>query len=235
MRAFIQWLSVNSGIVKWLNIITNVFSIIVIIIWAFQSWFEKTFHIKFVIELEALLALVSLLILALNSLLNKLLEEAEYSPAYALAIGYFNNFIFPVIIQLKEDGIVSPKLCIYRPKHFDELSSTNIDHIKAELTNKKYNLAEINLKLKGARARDILTLNKKSKIYSFFDFPNTLLSLYSYVDYKIGSRSNSSGNEKKNILIGNLIEQFYIKLEDLVAEKGLNGNITYCTKNLNEL
>jgi hypothetical protein len=205
------------------------------VIWAFKSWIEKKFNITFIIDLEALLAITSLLTIGVNRILGKLLEEIEYSPAYALALGYFNNFILPVITQLKENGVINPKLCIYRPNHFDELSSINIDLIKAELVNKKYELVEINLKLKGARARDVLSLNKKSKLQTYFDFPNTLLSLYSYVDFKIGSSENSSIDEKKNKLIGRLIEQFYIKINELIKNNNLTNNITFKDNKLEDL
>jgi hypothetical protein len=235
MKKIVKWLSFNTWLVRWSRILINIISLIVVVLWAFEDWFEKTFNFLFVIELEALLVIISLVSTMLINLMSKLLDEAEYSPANALALGYFNNFIYPVITQLKENGIVNPKLCIYKPKHFDELTSTSIDLIKADLVNKKYSLIEVNLTLKGARARDVLTLNKRSKIQTYFDFPNTLLSLYSYVDYKIESKHNSSVENKKKLLIRDLIEKFYQNINELIKEKGFESNITYCDKFLDEL
>lgn len=235
MKKKLQWLNSNIWIVKWANILLNVVSILLLLIWAFQDLIKERFHIIFLIELEALIAILAIILAVINNLLTKLLEDAEYSPAIALAFGYVNNFIFPAITQLKEDGIKNPKVCIYRPKHFDELTPTNIDMIKAELVNKRYTLSEIQLRLKGSRARDILTISKKDKVQAYFDFPNTLLSLYSYVDYKTGSKSNSSAEEKKSKLIGDLIEQFYLKVEELIETNNLKNYIVYCDKNLSDL
>jgi hypothetical protein len=235
MKKILGWFSMNIGVIKWTSYISNGVSIFILVLWAFKSVIEEKFKLTFLIDLEALIAIITMFMVALNQLLRKLLEEAEYSPALALAVGYVNNFIFPVITQLKEEGNKKPKLCIYRPNHFDELTSNNVDRVKAELINKKYDLIEVNLKLKGARARDILTLNKKAKVHTYFDFPNTLLSLYAYVDYKIGSRPNTSIDENKNELIGNLIEQFYLKVNELIQTNNLGNNITYCDKNLTGL
>ena len=51
----------------------------------------------------------------------------------------------------------------------------------------------------------------------------------------MGSKPNSSVDSTKNELIGNLIEQFYLKINELVEKKGLENNVTYCDKKLDEL
>ena len=232
MKETMQWFSKNIWVIKWGSYILNTVSILTLLLWLFKSLIEKKLKIEFLIDLEALIAITTSLLVVINQLLRKLLKEAEYSPAYALAVGYVNNFISPVITQLKENGIKDPRLCIYRPIHFDELTPDNVDRIKADLVHKKYELTEINLKLKGARARDILTLNKKTKIHVYFDFPNTLLSLYGYVDYKIGSEANSSIEKIKNKLIAELIEQFYLKINEMIQAKNLQTNVSYCDKSL---
>lgn len=231
----IEFLTRYPKTLKWTSYILTFFYGILLLAWLCEGWFIDNFHYSSILSLEASVVIVGMLLGGINILQSRVISALEYSPAYALAYGYFNNLIFPVITQLKEDRVVNPKLCIYKPLHFDELSSTNIDMIKAELINKKYVLSSLNLALKGARARDIITLNKKSKVHTYFDFPNTLLSLYSYVDYKVGSKPNSSVDSTKNELIGNLIEQFYLKINELVEEKGLENNVTYCDKKLDEL
>lgn len=231
----VNWLIRYPKTLKSASYILTILNVILLISWLCEGWFIDEFHYSSILSLEASVVIIGMIVGGINILQSRVISALEYSPSYALAYGYFNNFIFPAITQLKENKVVSPKLCIYKPLHFDELSNTNIDMIKAELSNKKYELSSINLDLKGARARDILTLNKKSKVHTYFDFPNTLLSLYSYVDYKVGSKSNSSVDNKKKELIGNLIEQFYIKIKELIEEKGLQNNITYCDKKLDEL
>ncbi|HEX8575933.1 MAG TPA: hypothetical protein VF677_06525 [Flavobacterium sp.] len=170
MKKITKWFSNNIWLVKWSSYTLNLFSVITLLLWAFRSKIEIYFKIEFLIDLEALFAISSSGMIALNQLLRNLLKDAEYSPAHALAVGYVNDFVFPVITQLKEDGVKNPKLCIYRPEHFDELTTVNIDMIKANLTLKNYQLSEINLKLKGARARDVLTLNKMQKFIDILIF-----------------------------------------------------------------
>lgn len=235
MTKLTKWLSTNIWIIKWSSYILNTISILIVALWLFKSIIEENLKIEFIIDLEALFAVTTGLLVVINQILRELLKDAEYSPAYALAVGYVNNFIAPVITQLKENGTKNPKLCIYRPSHFDELTSENVDRVKADLIHKKYELTEINLKLKGARARDILTLNKKAKVHTYFDFPNTLLSLYGYVDYKIESKANMNIDKIKNDLIAELIEQFYLKIDEMIKLKNLQNSISYCDKNLSSL
>lgn len=233
-KSILKWLARHMIFLKILSYTLNFFSILILITWALKSTVQDYFCIEFLIDIEALFAIITAINVTLNQLLRNLLEDAEYSPAFALALGYVNNFVFPVITQLKENGIINPKLCIYRPKHFDELSPTNVDYIKAEIINKKFEVIEVNLKLKHGRARDILTLNKKTKVYSYFDFPNTLLSLFSYVDYKIGNKRGNLEVAKKEF-IADLIEKFYKKVDELIIEKGIQNYITYCDKTLTGL
>lgn len=235
MKNLIKLLTRNTGIVRWTSYILSGLSVLLLLMWALKASIETYFAIVFTIDLEACVAIVSALLVLLSQLQRKLLDEAEYSPAHALASGYVNNFIAPVITQLIEDGVSKPKLCIFRPENFDDLSSDSVDRVKARLVNKNYDLSEINLKLKHGRARDILTLNKKSKVHRYFDFPNTLLSLYAYVDYKLGSDPNTNAAAQKKEFIGNLIEQFYLEVEDLLKVKGIEKYVEYCDKALTRL
>jgi hypothetical protein len=234
-KQLLEWFSRHLKVLRTFNFLLNIFSICVIILWATRALIEKQFNIEFILDLEALFAISTGLAVALNQLQQNLLKDSEYSPAYALAYGYVNNFIAPAITQLKEDGERKPKICIYKPNNFDELTSDNIDRIKADLKLKKYEIATLNLNLKHARAKDLISLNKNTKVKSYFDFPNTLVSLDTYVDYKVGSNPNASNEAQKKELIAELIEKFYSKIEELFVEKGITENIQYCDKNLGGL
>ena len=174
--------------------------------------------------------------LTLNQLNRKLFEKTEYSPADVLALGYVNNFLVPVITQLKEDGVKKPSLCIYKPNKIYELESSNIYAIKAELRSREYSLVEVEVKLnlKQARARDILTIQKNDSNQIYFDFPNTLLSLLSYIDYKAESKANTLSDKIKTELGVNLIFEFYKKAEELAKEKRIHKNIKFCTADLKQ-
>src|SRR6476660_9370299 len=121
MGKFFKWLSRNLSVVRWAGYILSFVAVISVLLWAFKDRIEEWFNITFLIDLEALFAIVSGLLVLLNQLQRKLLDDSEYSPAHALATGYVNNFVAPVITQLMEDGVSEPKLCIYRPADFDEL------------------------------------------------------------------------------------------------------------------
>lgn len=233
MGVLINWFKNHPRVLKILRNFLNIISFIVLLLWVLKPTLEKYLKINFPIDFEALLALIALASVILANIFKQLLKEAEYSPAYALATGYVINFIFPAIIQLLEEKNVNPKICIYRPKHFDELESANIDKIKAVLKNRNYTLSKINLKLKHGRARDILTIHKDSDNQMYFDIPNTLISLFAYVEYKIESEENSSIEFKKKELIAELIEKFYQKVNELLIEKEIVDNVVYCDSMLN--
>ena len=184
------------------------------------------------IDLEALFVLLTTVAVFLNQLHRWLLAEAEYSPAYALALGYVNNFIEPAITQLIEDGINRPLLYIYKPEGISELYKPNIDRVKATIKNNSFELNELQLELKHGRARDILTIQKSKTKLIYFDFPNTLLSLSAYIDFKIESKANQSTDTEKKEFTKLLLSKFYNKVDELLKEKNIQNNIKYCNKNL---
>lgn len=219
----------NIKIFTYLSYFLNTIAAIIIVFWLLKKAIPKFENI----DLEALVTIVSFFAVTLNQLNRKLFERTEYSPADVLALGYVNNFLLPVITQLKEDGIRNPSLCIYKPNKINELEASNIDVIKAELRNKNYLLQEVKLNLRQARARDILTIQKNENKQIYFDFPNTLLSLLNYIDYKAESKSNTSPDKLKTELGISLITKFYKKVEELADEKRIYVNIKFCDADLN--
>ncbi|WP_431244219.1 STING domain-containing protein [Flavobacterium sp. P21] len=220
---------INIRIFTYFSYVLNFLTATIVIFWLLKKSIPKFENI----DLEALVTIVSFSAVTLNQLNRKLFEKTEYSPADVLALGYVNNFLVPVITQLKEDGIQNPSVCIFKPSKINELESSNIDIIKAELRNKKYSLEEIKLNLKQARARDILAIQKSENKQVYFDFPNTLLSLISYIDYKAESKANRSSDKIKAELGINLISEFYKKVEELAKEKRIFKNIKFCSADLN--
>lgn len=222
------WLKPYRNFIKWISIIINAFTIIVLILWIFKNHFailNPTF------EHEPILIGLTMLFAALNQIHRWLLKEAEYSPAYSLAIGYVTNFVSPLITQLLENGISNPKVYIYKPKDFAELFKENIDRIKAQVQNQGFHLSEVNLDLKHSRARDILTIKKSKTKIVYFDFPNTLLSLIAYVDYKVNSKKDSFADKKR--LTEDLIEKFYQKVDELLESENIQEHVLFCDKEMN--
>ncbi len=229
-RKVISFLVKNSTLIKYLSIVFNVVASIALIMWLLNK--DITIR-KWSLDKEALFVILTSVAVLLNQFHKWLLAEAEYSPAYALALGYVNNFIEPVIAQLIEDGIKTPLVYIYRPKTISELYKTNIDKTKATIKNMQFDLTELQLNLKHGRARDILTIQKSKTKKVFFDFPNTLLSLSAYIDYKTSSGANQFNDKEKVKLTEELFEKFYSKVNDLAKEKNLDEYIKYCDKKLN--
>jgi hypothetical protein len=215
--------------IKAVSLVLNITSIITLLLWLINLKFNI---LGVSIDLEALFVLLTTVAVFLNQLHRWLLAEAEYSPAYALALGYVNNFIEPAITQLIEDGISQPLLYIYKPEGISELYKPNIDRVKATIKNNSFELNELQLELKHGRARDILTIQKSKTKLIYFDFPNTLLSLSAYIDFKIASKINEATDIEKKQLTKLLLNKFYNKVDELVQEKNIQQNIKYCNKNL---
>jgi len=220
----------NVKIIKLLGTIFNVVSVVVLLMWLIN----KNLVVKNItFDKEALFVCLTTIAVFLNQFYKWLLSEAEYSPAYALALGYVNNFLEPVITQLIEDGSNNPLIYIYKPKNLSELNEANIDRTKAAIKNMAFELEELQLNLKQGRARDILTIQKSKTKKVFFDFPNTLSSLSAYIDYKSSSRANEFNDKEKDRITKMLFEKFYGKIDELTKQKNINTNIKYCDKALN--
>lgn len=228
-KYFLELAVSNITTFKYCSYLLNICAAFIIGCWLLKKTIPQFANI----DLEALFTILSFFAVSFNQLNRKLFEKTEYSPADVLALGYVNNFLVPVITQLKENGEKKPSLCIYKPTKISELEASNIDVIKAELNNKNYSLVEMKLNLKQARARDILTIQKNNSRQIYFDFPNTLLSLLSYIDYKTESKANKSTEKIKTELGVNLISEFYDKVEELAKEKRIFKNIKFCDADLN--
>lgn len=217
------------NVLKWASRILNFLAFVALSMWLMNRKIEFNNQ---VIDQEAFFVLLTTTAVIFNQFHRNILKEVEFSPAYALALGYVNNFLEPVIIQLLENGIKSPLIYIYRPKSLSELYQNNIDKTKAIIKNKDLNLQEFQLNLKHGRARDVLTIKKSKTKQIYFDFPNTLLSLTAYIDYKIGSKTKDSSKNEKEELSNKLIVKFYEKVNSLLEEKQLDHYIRYCDSEL---
>lgn len=173
----------------------------------------------------------------INILQNRVISVLEYSPAHALAIGYYNNFLKEAVSFLVKNGEKSPKICIYKPSSFKDLTKENIDLVKSRLRNENYVVDVLNMDFERGRVRDVITIHKNSKLASYFDFPSTLTSLESYVDYKLGSKENSTNDVEKAEMMTKLIEEFYKKLFELfpnsTAGKSFK-NVIFCETDLSK-
>ena len=224
-----KWLLPQKKRIKWVSRIVNILALVVLVIWITGT---QITILNFTFDQEPLFVGSTVLFALLNQIHRWLLDESEFSPAYALAVGYFNNFISPVVTQLKEDGIKTPTIYIYKPELINELFKENVDRVKADIKNNSFELSEVNLSLKHGRARDVLLVQKSKTKKVYFDFPNTLTSIIPYVNYKINSRENNASDGAKKKLTEELIEKFYDKLDELIKLESIDDNIKYCDKKI---
>ncbi|WP_420583111.1 STING domain-containing protein [Reichenbachiella sp.] len=161
------------------------------------------------------------------------IEKLEFSPAISLAHGYVNNFLEPAISELlQKNGSSNLDFKVYIPSELEELSDQQIERMKLQIQSKGYQLNQIKLKRKTGRPHDILTVEKQEGSVSYFDFPRTLLSLQSYIDYKVASSRNESTDFKKQVLGNKLIEAFNKEVRRLIEKKNLTDAVSFTEKSL---
>lgn len=216
-------------IIRIVSYTSNIIALIVLAYWVTGN---DIYILTHRIDHEPSFVILTTIFVSLNQLYRWLLEESQYSPAHSLATGYVNNFLSPTISQLMEDGEKEPIIYIYQPESITELYRDNVSRVKSRIKN-DFLLNDVKLKLNSARARDIIQIEKSKTKKIYFDFPNTLLSLTSYVDYSIGSSKQSSFEKKKLEFTKKLLQEFYLKVDELLAKENISDNIRYCDKNLN--
>ena len=135
---------------------------------------------------EPITVVIGLISTAVTALLNEFdsrLEEEEFSLPYALAYGYVNNFVEPLISQLLKNiplGSPTPRLYIYIPQKLSELEPRNIERVIGRIRMKNFEDKVINLDFKEGRARDVLTVTQSNNQRVYFDFSNTFYSNRSF-------------------------------------------------------
>src|SRR5690606_31688554 len=164
------------------------------------------------------------------------LEEEEFSLPYALAYGYVNNFVEPLISQLLKNiplGSPVPKLFIYIPEKLSELEPRNIERIIGRIRMKNFEDKVIHLEFQEGRARDMLTINQRGTGRVSFDLPTTLLSLNSLIDYKLESRRNRFSDSIREEITKDYIQTFRQVIERLSQSKDLTDYVSFIGRDLN--
>ncbi|MCY1633921.1 STING domain-containing protein [Marinifilum sp. D737] len=166
----------------------------------------------------------------INKYSNKI-EAEKFSTANALAYGYIENFIEPVLTQLLKKGN-NPTLYIYIPEKLSDLYPKNIDRLKAKLTKNNISINTKSIKLNEGRAnRDIMTVSGLSDDV-YFDIPNTLLTLNPIIDFRINSPKNELCEKEKDELGSQYINAFKETIMKLIKAKTLEDNAKLIDKNM---
>ncbi|MBI1769164.1 MAG: hypothetical protein HYR67_12400 [Bacteroidetes bacterium] len=186
-------------------------------------------------EPEPVTVLLGLISGAITGLLNEYsqrLAKEEFSTSYALAYGYVNNFLEPAITQILKTSNKS-RFYIYIPERLSELEPKQVERTLIKMNDKNFSNQTITLELNEGRPRDVLLISKSPNDSAYFDFPTTLLTLNSYIDYKVESRSGSFAEEDKIKLGKEFIGKFREALVKMIETKGLKEYVQFTDKNLN--
>lgn len=186
--------------------------------------------------ITVVLGLVSTAVTTLLSEFSSRLEEEEFSLSYALAYGYVNNFIAPLITQLLKDltpGSPPPRLFVYLPDSLSELEPASIQRLISRMRLKGFSDHVVNLQFQEGRARDVLSVSQNNGNPVYFDFPNTLLSLNSLINYKIESRKNSFSEAKRDEMARIYIRKFESVVREMVTAKRLDDFVHFVDNDLN--
>lgn len=163
------------------------------------------------------------------------LEEEKYSTPLALAYGYVNNFVEPLITRLMQQAgphADDVRLYIFIPDELSDLEPAAVERTVARMRAKEFDTQVVHLQLDQGRPRDILTVMKGGSNTVYFDFPNTLLTLKAVVDYKVRQSKDTTPEKAKRELGARFIQKFQKSVEEMVAEKHLSDYVKFTDKNL---
>lgn len=187
---------------------------------------------------EPLTFAIGLISFASTAILTKYedkLEHEKFCTANALAVGYVNNFLEPLLTQLIKNNKHSV-LYIFIPEKLSDLFPKNIDRLVAELKVRNLSTKTIKVKLdEGRGVRDIMTIINTNGDNVYFDFPSTLLTLNFLIDYKIASKKNSFNEEEKALLGKLYIDKFKETTRALLVEKNLFPKYVEFSNSINNI
>ncbi len=184
--------------------------------------------------LTIVLGLISAAVTALVREFRERLIREEYSTSYALAYGYVHNFLIPAIDKIEEQNPKAKvKIFIYMPEELKELESDQIKRTLRKVRQLGFSDQILNLELTKDRTRDLIVLSRSQQDPVYFDFPKTLLTLNSYVDYKLASKANHFEHPDKVKLGKKFIDLFEQHMREMLENNNMQSAISVVRKDLN--
>lgn len=164
------------------------------------------------------------------------LEEERFSTPMALAFGYVRNFLEPAVTALIEQSkgrAEQIKIHVYIPNHLEELETLSRQRILARIREARFRDEVIKLQFDSGRARDIITVTRAGEdTPRYFDFPTTLLTLTSLVDYKVATAAEPMGAKDREALGRQYVEKFRDYLLQCAARLNLSKHVELTDRNL---
>lgn len=164
--------------------------------------------------------------------------EGDYSLCFALAHGYVNNFARQALGDLLSQS-PSGQFVIFRPAGLEELDDRSVETFKAALLAKGYTSSVRVLQPLGKRARDVFMIQGQrdhAGELRYVDFPATLLTLGSLIDYRNDQQRASSGHDmsvtERQLMTRSLIDGFFQEVVRLLAPQVAQGQIVFTDSRL---
>jgi len=190
--------------------------------------------------LNFLLALVStfagLLVWAVRTLYGRLQEELKFSPATALGIGYFQNFLFRVGPELARKPkftiddqpwdlpLNQRKIQVYVPENLPGASHQGVELLKAKLDTQGFRVvkAEVLTESRPFPFWAILDDKNPNKPPLLFDYPTALGNMVEVLNYHMGEQVFSKKRKKRLKVEKREIENFSNVITQLIHNKSLS-------------
>jgi nucleotide-binding STING sensor domain-containing protein len=159
--------------------------------------------------------------------------EDGYSLAFALAHGYVNNFARQAIADLQTQS-ADGRFVVFRPNGLDELDDASVETFKLQIAGRGYKSSVRRLAAQGKRVRDVLMIESQrgeAGQLRYVDFPATLLTLKSLVDYRSEQRRKKSGlplsDAEQNLITQELIAKFFDEVVQMLASDVAKGHVVF--------
>ncbi len=191
-----------------------------------------------------LFSLLSVVFAALAAILASTQSriEGDYSLCFALAHGYVNNFVRHALADLTEQSPDDGQFVIFRPAGLEELDDLSVERYKNALTAKGYTPSVRVLKPVGKRARDVFMIQEKKltgKKVSYVDFPSTLLTLSSLIEYRNDVQRADTGHDlstvEKQLMTQALIDCFFREVARMLAPEITKSQVIFTNSRMGHL
>jgi hypothetical protein len=166
--------------------------------------------------------------------------DENYSLAYALAHGYVSNFARDAIADLLKQS-PGGRFIVFRPQGLEELGDAAVTAYKQRIAERGYTASIRHLE-SGRRVRDVLMLEARQAqegVLRYVDFPTTLLTLKSLVDYRSAERERQSGlpfsGDEQRLITQELIDKFFDELVKLLATDVAQGHVIFTDSQMGHL
>ncbi|MDM0047258.1 hypothetical protein QTH91_22385 [Variovorax dokdonensis] len=168
-------------------------------------------------------------------------QRDRYSLSYALAYGYVHNFLVGAVDALKAEPNPG-KIYVYRPSSLAQLDPASHEVFKTVLAQRGFELSSRTLDKSSNRPRGILSVYLPAKPTSpvhFVDFPTTLLTLSSLINYQAARAEEEDGeawsDKYRDEMARTYIEHFFREMSTQADKAGIREWIDFTDSNFKNL